>query len=98
LKVIDNEWPNYAEVLNNISLIERKACDIKYLKPMLCKAIRKYIVQITRRDPKQTMCGAQGAKAEPKTGRKKMAMIGSAYTIGAYVRTPEQFDSLKPAY
>jgi hypothetical protein len=37
-----------------------------------------------------TMCRDQAAKEEEKTGRKKMAVIGSAYTIAPYVRTPEQ--------
>ncbi|MCP4406663.1 MAG: ISKra4 family transposase [Gammaproteobacteria bacterium] len=37
-----------------------------------------------------TMCGEQDAKDKQKKGRKKMAVIGSTYTIAPYVRTPEQ--------
>lgn len=35
-------------------------------------------------------CATQGSEKTQKKGRKKMAVLGSAYTISPYVRTPEE--------
>ena len=47
-----------------------------------------------RREPievcKTTMCAEQAPGAEQKKARKKMAVVGSAYTIAPYDRTPDQ--------